>query len=73
VHNRDNALRLKKLTRRERWFLTQVAQEAQAQGVWLCEASPLTVVFHCAPNLHCVSTAYPSALVDFILARLDAC
>ena len=63
----------KRLTRRERWFLTQLAQEAQEQGVWLCEKHPLTAVFHCAPSLHCVSTSYPSAFVDFVLERLDAC
>jgi len=69
----NDSLRLKKLTRRERWFLAHVAKEAQEQGVWLCEAKPLTVMFHCAPKLRCVSTCYSTDLVNFILARLDAC
>jgi hypothetical protein len=59
------------LTRRERAFLVYVAEEAQ--GLWLCPEHPFAVNFHCAPNLHCASLCYPETLVDFVLARLDAC
>jgi hypothetical protein len=69
----DDSVRMKRLSRRERWFLVHMAQEAREKGVWLCEANPLTLMFHCAPKLHCVSTCYPAALIDYILARLDAC
>ena len=69
----DFSARMKRLTRRERWFMVQLAQEARERGLWLCEATPLPLMFNCSPNLHCVSTCYPAALVDYILARLDAC
>ena len=62
-----------KLSRRERAFLVSIALQAQQDGVWLCEKSPLTVVFHCAPSLHCVSMNYPDAFVDYLLMRLVGC
>jgi hypothetical protein len=68
-----DSVRMKRITRRERWFLVHVALEAREKGLWLCDANPLQLMFHCAPKLHCVSTCYPAALVDYILARLDAC
>ncbi len=59
------------LTRRERAFLVHAANEAR--GLWLCPEHPFAVNFHCAPKLHCATLCYPTALVDAILARLDAC
>ena len=59
-----------KLSRRERAFLVSIALQAQQDGVWLCKDSPLTIVFHCAPSLHCVSMNYPDEFVDYLLMRL---
>jgi hypothetical protein len=64
-------LRMRHRTRREIAFIVQVAREAQALGLWLCEDSPQTVVFNCAPTLHRVSMLYPAGLIDYVLARLD--
>lgn len=61
-----------RLSRRERAFLVHIALEAQQKGIWLCESSPLTVVFHCAPSLHCVSVNYPDEFVDYLLMRIDS-
>jgi hypothetical protein len=62
------------ITRRERAFLVHVARQAmEEEGVWLCDAKPLQVVFNCAPSLHCVSVAYPAEFVEYALAKLDAC
>ena len=59
------------LSCQERAFLVHIALEAQHKGIWLCADSPLTVVFNCAPSLHCVSFNYPDELVDYLLMRLE--
>jgi hypothetical protein len=65
--------RLRRLTRRERAFLTCVAREACALGLWFSLENPQTVVFFCAPNIHRVAIMYPQKVVEYVLARLDAC
>ncbi len=56
----------------EHAFLVHIALEAQHKGIWLCADSPLTVVFQCKPNVHCVSMIYPEALVDYVLMCLES-
>lgn len=70
----DDKLRFRRLSRRERAFLVHTAQQAQAEGVWLCENRPLHLVFNCPPKFRkSVSIGYPEALVEYVLGRLDAC
>ena len=54
----------------EREFIVHIALEAQQKKIWLCDEKPLTVVFHCAPKLHCVSMNYPDEFVEYLLMRL---
>ena len=63
-------LRLQALTDEERTFLVDAARESKE--LWVSEKNPLKLVFHCAPNIYRVSMQYPPALVEFILAKLDA-
>ena len=57
------------LTDEERAFLVQTARDALP--LWVSDANPLRVIFHCAPSMHCVSVAYPPALVEYVLQKLD--
>ena len=57
------------LTDEERAFLVQTARDALP--LWVSDANPLRVIFHCAPSLYCVSMQYPPALVEYVLEKLD--
>ncbi len=67
-----NRISVRNRTRREIAFIVQAALEAQALGLWLCDARPQKVVFRCAPTLRCVSMLYPVQLIEYVLMRLDA-
>ena len=73
INTTTDHLRFKKLSRRERAFLVHAAQQAQAEGVWLCESRPLHLVFNCPPKFprRSVSIGYPEVLVEYVLEKLD--
>ena len=58
-----------RFTRRERAFVLQAAQEAQANGLWFCEHAPQTLIFRL--DHFCVAAEYSEQLLDFILSKLE--
>ena len=63
-------LRLQALTDEERTFLVDAARESKE--LWVSEKNPLKLVFHPEILQHFATITYPPALVEFILAKLDA-
>jgi hypothetical protein len=66
----SNDLQNQALTGEERTFLIFAARESMER--WVSVNNPLRLSFHSAPEIHRVSMVYPAALVEFILAKLDA-